>query len=81
MKKIMCLLSMLFLLVGCQDNKKYDLFDTQGYNYAIIKLPTGEIIEGDIQYWRDFSDGDQLEVKVNDVIYLTSSYNCILIYK
>lgn len=81
MKKIICLLSVLFLLAGCQDNKKYDLFDTQGYNYAIIKMPTGEIIEGDIQYWRDFSDGDQLEVKVNGVIYLTSSYNCILIYK
>ena len=80
MKKIICLLSVLFLLVGCQDNKKYDLFDTQGYNYVIMSLPNGEIIEGKIQYWRDF-EGEQLEIKINDVIYLVSSYNCVLIYR
>lgn len=80
MKKIICLLSVLFLLAGCQDNKKYDLFDTQGYNYVIMSLPNGEIIEGKIQYWRDF-EGEQLEIKINDVIYLVSSYNCVLIYR
>lgn len=81
MKKILCLLAVLFVLVGCQANRKYDLIDTQGYNWAIIKLPTDEIIEGEIQYWRDFEDGDQLEVKINGVIYLTSTYNCVLMYK
>ena len=78
-KKLLCLL-LILCLCGCQENKKYDLFDTQGFNYAIIKLPNGEIVEGDIQYWRDF-EGEQLEVKINGIIYLVSSFNCTLIYK
>ena len=80
MKKLL-IICLLVLLCGCQNNKKYDIFDTQGFNYAIIELPTGEIVEGNIQYWRDFEDGDQIEVKINDTIYLTSSYRCVLIYK
>lgn len=80
MKRIISIIAIIMLLAGCQENRKYDLFDTQGYNYAIIKLPTDEIVEGEIQYWRDF-DGEQLEVKVNGTIYLTSSFNCVLIHK
>ncbi len=81
MKKIIALIAIVLLLSGCQANKKYDILDTQGFNYAILELPNGELIEGDIQYWRDFEDGDQIEVKINNVIYLTSSYRCVLMYK
>ena len=80
-KKFLCLFTLLLLLVGCQANRKYNILDTQGYNYAILKLPNGEIIEGNVECWADFEDGDQLEVKVNGVIYLTSSFNCVLLYK
>ena len=80
MKKLVTIGLIVSLLTGCQANKKYDILDTQGYNYVIMKLPNGEIIEGQIQYWRDF-EGEQLEIKINNVIYLVSSYNCVLMYK
>lgn len=79
MKKLLTIL-LLIVLTGCQANKRYDLFDTQGYNYVVLELPNGEVVEGKIDYWRDF-DGEQLEVKVAGVIYLVSSFNCVLMYK
>ena len=65
------------MLMGC--NKQIiDLNYT--YNYAIIQLPNGEVVEGKIQSWTDY-EGEQLQIKMNDVVYLCSSYNCVLMYK
>lgn len=64
-------------LIGC--NKQIvDLNYT--YNYAVIQLPNGEIVEGKIQTWTDY-DGEQLQVKIDGVVYLCSSYNCVLMNK
>ena len=73
---------LLLALTGCQENKDYKsvlLWDSQGYNYAIIKLQNGDVVEGPIDKWRDFEDGEQLEVTIEGVVYLTSSFNCTLI--
>ena len=65
------------VLMGC--NKQIvDL--TYTYNYAIIQLPNGEVVEGKIQSWNDY-EGEQLQIKIDDVIYLCSSYNCVLMNK
>lgn len=65
------------MLMGC--NKQIiDLNYT--YNYAIIQLPNGEVVEGKIQSWTDY-EGEQLQIKMNGVVYLCSSYNCVLMYK
>lgn len=64
-------------LIGC--NKQIvDLNYT--YNYAVIQLPNGEIVEGKIQTWTDY-EGEQLQVKIDGVVYLCSSYNCVLMNK
>ena len=78
MKKgiIVSLLSLL-VLTGC-NKQVVDL--TYTYNYAIIQLPNGEVVEGKIQSWNDY-EGEQLQVKINGVIYLCSSYNCVLMNK
>lgn len=49
------------------------------YNYAYIQLQNGEVIEGRVETWQDY-EGEQLQVKIDGVTYLTSSYNCTLIY-
>lgn len=54
---------------------------TYKYNYAWIELPGGEVVEGAVQSWTDFEDGDQIQVKINDVIYLTDTTRCILAQK
>lgn len=74
---ILCAAVMTFGLVGC--NKQ--ILDLQySFNYAIIQLPNGEIVEGKVQSWKDY-DGEQLQVKIDGVVYLTSSYNCTLMDK
>lgn len=72
-----CILIM-FSLVSC--NKQIvDL--NYSFNYAIIRLPDGTIVEGKVQSWTDYEDGEQLQVKIDGVTYLTSSFNCTLIHK
>ena len=51
---------------------------TYRYKYAIISLPNGELIEGKVDSWRDFEDGDQLQVTVDGVTYLVHATDAVL---
>ena len=65
------------LITSCN----YQVVDlTYNYNYAYIQLQNGEVIEGRVDAWRDYDDGEQLQVQIDGIVYLTSSYNCTLIY-
>ena len=79
MKKIASIILIItmavLMLTGCN---KQIVDITYSYNYAIIQLPNGDIVEGKIQSWNDY-DGEQLQVKIDGVIYLVSSYKCVLI--
>ena len=66
-------------LTGCGNKDMWDTVYT--FDYAIIKLPNGEIIEGEVDSWTDYEDGDQLQVTIDGKIYLTSTLNCTLIQK
>ena len=81
-KKIVALLLGLTLtistLTGCSNKDVWDTVYT--FDYAIIELPNGEVIEGEVQSWYDY-EGEQLQVEINGVTYLTSSAKCILIAK
>lgn len=67
---------MLLLLTGCN----YDMVDTKySFDRAVIQLPNGEVIDGKVESWRDFEDGDQLQVKIDGNTYLVHSNNCVLI--
>jgi hypothetical protein len=64
------------LLTGC--NKQIiDL--TLKFDRAIIELPGGKVVEGKVQTWRDYEDGDQIQVKINGVTYLVHSSDVVLI--
>ena len=52
---------------------------TYTYDRAILSLPDGEIVEGKVTSWKDFSDGDQIQVKINGKSYLVHSSNIVLI--
>ena len=66
------------LLLGC--NKQIiDL--NYSFNYAIIELPNGDIVEGEVQSWTDYEDGDQIQLKIDDVVYLVHSADVALIHK
>ena len=64
------------LLAGC-NKQMVDL--TYSYEYAIIGLPNGEVVEGKVSSWTDYEDGDQLQVKIDGKTYLVHSSNVVLI--
>ena len=84
MKKIIVAI-MLFVLIclcltGCQFGNRQIGFDTkQRFDEAIIFTPTYEVVSGDIEAWRDFSESDVVQVTINGVTYLTHYSNVILI--
>ncbi len=77
--KILCafLIAVVFVLTACN----YQVVDLQyNFNYAYIQLQNGELIEGKVESWTDYEDGEQLQVTIDGITYLTNSYNCTLVY-
>lgn len=64
------------LFSGC--NKQ--VFDTTySFNRAIIQLPDGSVVSGEVDSWKDYEDGDQIQVKIDGTSYLVHSSNVVLI--
>lgn len=87
MKNIKIYIACIVLLVfgcwigvtGC--NKS--IIDTKwNFNYAYIKMPTGDVVEGAVASWTDFEDGDQIQITMkNGKTYLTHISNVVLVSK
>ena len=82
MKKVFVILLAVLLMIniavlaGC-NKQVMDL--TYSYEYAIIALPNGEVVEGKVTSWTDYEDGDQIQVKIEGKTYLVHSSNIVLI--
>lgn len=74
---VLALLMLTTVLVGCGNRQLLDT--TYKFDRAIISLPNGEIIEGEIDSWIDYEDGDQIQVKINGTTYLVHSSDIVLI--
>lgn len=74
---IALLVVMLFTLCACGNRDMWDTVYT--YDRAIISLADGTVVEGRVQNWRDYEDGDQIQVKIDGKTYLIHSMNCSLI--
>ena len=63
-------------LSGCN----YQAIDLNyDYDYAIINI-NGEYQKVEIDGWRDYEDGEQLQIIAKDgTVYLTNSFNCTLV--
>ena len=81
-KRVLALILAATLAVSTLTGCNKDMWDTvYTFDYAIIKLPNGEVVEGKVDKWTDYEDGDQLQVTIDGKIYLTSTLNCTLIQK
>ena len=49
------------------------------FDYAIIRLPNGEVVEGKVSSWLDFNDSDVVQIKIGGKTYLTHYSNVCLI--
>ena len=69
-------------LVAALTACNYQFIDTTvSYDYAYILLPNGECVEGKVDSWRDYEDGDQLQIVINGVTYLTDTTRAVLVKK
>ncbi len=66
----------LVLLTGCN---KQIVDTTYSYDTAVISLPDGTTVRGKVESWKDYGDGDQIQVKVDGDMYLVHSANVALI--
>ena len=64
--------------LGIFGNKQLIDF-TNKFTYAVVYAPDGSVVaKGNVESWTDFEDGDQLQVKIDGVTYLTHSSLIIL---
>ena len=83
MKKLLCIIlcagCLILALSAC--NKQIIDFDCH-FNYAYVRLPNGEMVEGRIKSWKDWNDSDMLQVTFyDDSIYYSHSTNIVLVSK
>lgn len=78
-KKILACMVAIFAvtLTACGNMQMIDT--TWNYNKAVISLPDGTIVEGNVESWKDYADGDQIQVKIDGVTYLVHSSDVVLI--
>ena len=56
------------------------LIDTKyRFSYGIVRLPNGEVVEGKVTSWIDYSDSDVVQVTIKGKTYLTSYMNVCLV--
>ena len=79
-KRVALIIFLVIVLVSCTGCYNKQLFDvTYHYDRAIVYLPNGEIVEGRVTSWRDFEDGDSIQIKIDGKTYLTHICNVCLI--
>lgn len=74
---ILTMVTLMFLTMSGFNKQLFDI--TYNYERAIIGLPNGEVIDGKVQSWTDYEDGDQIQVKIDGKQYLVHSSNVVLI--
>lgn len=78
-KKILYIIAIGSLILGLTGCNKQVFDTTYSYERAILSLPNGEVVEGKVQSWTDYADGDQIQVKIDNKQYLIHSEDVVLI--
>lgn len=71
---ILIVITMLFTF-GCAAEDENMII---GYDWAVLSLPNGNVIEGEVKGMRNMY-GDQVQVIIDDVLYYTHFCNVVLI--
>lgn len=79
MKKIFVIVASIAMILSMTGCNRQIIDTTFSYNRAIIHLPDGTVIDGKVQSWKDYEDGDQIQVKIDGVTYLVDCMNIVLI--
>lgn len=77
-KLIPLMLAVLLLLLVTACGNRTFIDTTYTFDEAIIELPDGTIVQGEVESWCDY-DGDQLQITIDGETYVVHSSNCVLI--
>ena len=82
-KKIALLLTTIVMVLSlCACGNKILLDTTYTFDEAIIRLPDGTVISGEVTTWTDYEDGDSLQITLKDGnTCLVHASNAVLISK
>lgn len=82
-KKIVLLLITIVMVLSLTACGNKTLLDTTYiFDEAIIRLPDGSVISGEVTTWTDYEDGDSLQITLKDGnTYLVHASNAVLIRK
>ena len=79
MKKIIFALVLIFMVVLMSGCNKQMIDLNYKFDKAYISLPNGQCVEGKIDSWTDFEDGDQIQLKIDGKTYLTHISNVVMV--
>lgn len=83
MKKFFCGLMAAAMLIttlsSCGNRQFFDA--TYTFEKAMLVLPNGNVVSGKLSSWRDYEDGDQIQVVIDGVTYLTHVSNVVMIHE
>ena len=69
-----------FIIYWDKTHGNRSLVDTKyRFDRAVIRLPNGEVVDGKITSWLDYSDSDAVQITVDGKTYLTHYTNVCLI--
>ena len=83
MKKIILMIVIIVvvlttMLSACGNKALFDT--TYKFDYAIVEFPGGSVEKIKIKNWRDYEDGEQIQIVATDgTAYLVNSVNCVLV--
>lgn len=84
-RRIFALILLIAVVAGCavlMTSCNKAILDTKyKFEYAYVLLPGGDVVAGPVDSWTDFDDGDQLQVTINGVTYLSHGSNIVLCSK
>ena len=77
---IIVIVAVLFICVTLLTSCNQQVADTTyKFDRAIIYLPNGEIVEGEVDSWCDYEDSDQIQVTIDGTTYYCHHSNVVLI--
>ena len=80
MKKFKVVIATMCVAVSLSACGNRQIFDTTYiFDRAIISMPDGTIVDGRVQSWTDYEDGDQIQVKIDGITYLVHASDIVLI--
>lgn len=82
LRRVFALILLLAVVAGCavlMTSCNKTVLDTKyKFSWAYVVLPDGDVVTGPVDSWTDFDDGDQLQVTIEGVTYLSHGANIVL---